>query len=219
MAVVIPCHNEATTIGRVVVEARRQVDRVIVVDDGSADGTAAVARRHGAEVIRLSSCHGKGAALKAGFRRARELGCAWVVSLDGDGQHAPGDIPRFVRVIREGDIRLVVGNRMGGAETMPWLRRQVNRFMSRVLSRVAGRELPDSQCGFRLMHLGTWSSLATRARHFEFESELLLAFARAGHEIRFVPIAAVYRNERSKIRPLRDAFRWFRWLSQVHRPA
>jgi hypothetical protein len=95
---------------------------------------------------------------------------------------------------------------------MPWLRRQVNRWMSRRLSQKAGRDLPDTQCGFRLLRLDEWSKLALSTERFEAESEMILAFADAGLAIEFVPIEVIYKAERSKIHPLRDTWRWFRWL-------
>src|SRR6185369_14778096 len=95
-AAVIPCLNEAATIEPLVNEVRTCLAAVIVVDDGSSDGTAERARRGGAEVIRHERPRGKGAALAAGWCRARERGYAWALSLDGDGQHAPSDIPAFL---------------------------------------------------------------------------------------------------------------------------
>lgn len=158
-------------------------------------------------------------ALKAGLSRAREAGFAFALTLDGDGQHAPTDIPRFFAKAGDGSALLVVGNRMGEAQKIPRLRRQVNRLMSRILSRMAGQHLPDSQCGFRLLDLTVWSTLPTKARNFEVESELLLAFARAGHTVHFVPVEVIYCDERSKIAPVRDTLRWFRWLNQARRAA
>ena len=106
---------------------------------------------------------------------------------------------------------LVIGNRMVNPNGMPWLRLQVNRWMSRQLGRLAGCELPDTQCGFRLMNLTFWSKLSIQTSHFEMESELLLAFAAAGHKIDFAPIQVIYQDEESKIRPLQDTCRWLRW--------
>jgi hypothetical protein len=100
---------------------------------------------------------------------------------------------------------------MGKAGSMPWLRRRVNHWMSRRLTVTAGRLLPDSQCGFRLMKLSAWAGLKISATHFEIESEVLLAFVRAGLEVEFVPVRAIYKDEQSKIHPVRDAVRWLKW--------
>jgi glycosyltransferase involved in cell wall biosynthesis len=211
-AVVIPCLNEAASIERLVRQARDHLPSVIVVDDGSTDTTGERAARAGAEVLRHEQSQGKGAALQTGLRQARERGFAWALTLDGDGQHAPEDIPVFLRHATHTKAALIVGNRMADPGRMPWLRRQVNRWMSRRLSRIAGRVLPDTQCGFRLMKLDAWSRLPISTRHFEIESEMLLAFIGAGQGVEFVPIQVIYKAEQSKIHPWRDTVRWFRWL-------
>jgi glycosyltransferase involved in cell wall biosynthesis len=208
---VIPCLNEEAAISSVVEGVRRHIPNVIVVDDKSSDLTAKLAAGAGAEVIRNESTHGKGAALTAGWRRAVERGFSWALVLDGDGQHNPEDIPVFFLAAAQGDVDLVVGNRMVNAAKMPWVRRQVNRWMSRRLSNAAGIYLPDSQCGFRLMKLASWSTLTLQAGHFEIESEMLLAFVAAGYSVKFVPIQVIYKGERSKIHPVRDTWRWFSW--------
>jgi glycosyltransferase involved in cell wall biosynthesis len=214
-AAVIPCLNEEGTIGPLVSEVRRHLPRVIVVDDGSSDATAFAACDAGAEVIFHAVARGKGAALQTGWRQARRSGFQWALNLDGDGQHAPGDIPSFLRCAGRGTAKLVVGNRMGQAGEMPWLRRHVNRWMSRRISRLAGQALPDSQCGFRLMNLTAWASIPVDAAHFEIESEVLLRFVAASFAVEFVPIEVIYRSERSKIKPWRDTLRWLHWWRQV----
>jgi len=214
-AVVIPCLNEARTIVSLVQEVRTLFPAVIVVDDGSSDDTAQLAAEAGAEVLRHPKTFGKGAALAAGWMRARERGCRWVISMDGDGQHAVADIPRLLDYAERTKAALVVGNRMGNAQAMPWLRRCVNRWMSRRISRLTGRTLPDTQCGFRLMSLDDWSQVHLNADHFEIESELLCRFIAAGKRVEFVPVQVIYRNEQSKIRPVRDTHRWFRWWWQT----
>jgi glycosyltransferase involved in cell wall biosynthesis len=215
VVVVIPCLNEAGTIAKLVADVQRHIPSVLVVDDGSTDATAARAAEAGAEIISHPTPLGKGAALASGFKCARERGLAWALAMDGDGQHAPDDIPKFLEA--RVDVPLVIGNRMGSAGEMPWVRRGVNRWMSRRISKLMQRDLPDTQCGFRLVQLAAWSALLIEAAHFEIESEMLVAFLAAGSEVAFVPIRVIYRNERSKIHPLRDTVRWFRWWRGVRR--
>jgi glycosyltransferase involved in cell wall biosynthesis len=216
-AVVIPCLNEAATIESVVRQVRERLPTVIVVDDGSSDSTGDQARRSEAEVLRHEQPRGKGAALHTGWQCAHARGFTWALTLDGDGQHSPDDIPALLQCAAGTDAALVVGNRMNDPRGMPWLRRQVNWWMSRHLSRLAGRVLPDTQCGFRLMKLGPWSRLPLRTTHFEIESELLLEFIAAGHTVEFTPVRVIYTTEQSKIQPVRDTIRWFRWLRTTRR--
>jgi glycosyltransferase involved in cell wall biosynthesis len=163
-------------------------------------------------VVRHPINKGKGAALRTGLEQARHLGFGWALIMDGDGQHAPSDIPRFLEQAAATGAPLVIGNRMHNPERMPWLRRQVNRWMSHRLSRLAGRELPDTQSGFRLIQLEPWSKLGLHAQRFEVESEYLMTFVKAGLDVTFVPIDVIYKAEQSKIHPVRDTWRWFRWL-------
>lgn len=210
-AAVIPCLNEAAAIADVVQAVRKHVPTVFVIDDGSQDNTSLLAGRTGAEVLRNDRPFGKGAALKAGWKYAQERGFEWVLTMDGDGQHAAEDIPAFLDTVVRTGTELVVGNRMANPEGMPWLRRNVNRWMSARISKLAGLPLPDSQCGFRLMNLQAWSELSIKATGFDIESDVLVAFASGGYAIRFVPIRVIYKAEQSKIHPARDTIRWFRW--------
>jgi len=210
---IIPCFNEAANIWHLAADVRQFLPNVIVVDDGSTDATAENAAAAGAEIIRLKKNSGKGAALRAGWQRADELGFTWALMLDGDGQHAADDIPDFFDCAEKTSAALVVGNRMENSAAMPWLRRRVNFWMSRRISKLTGVPLPDSQCGFRLAHLKTLLSLPIATDRFEIESEMLAAFVAAGHKIRFVPVQAIYKNSASKIRPLPDTLRWLRWQS------
>jgi glycosyltransferase involved in cell wall biosynthesis len=187
----------------------------LVVDDGSNDGTQRAAQQAGARVRRHKITRGKGAALQSGWRCASESGFGWALSLDGDGQHSPDDIPAFFRCADRTSAALVVGNRMAEQAQMPWVRRLVNRWMSRQLSKLAGQNLPDSQCGFRLMNLRAWAGLSIETQNFEIESEILLAFLKAGHKVEFVPIRAIYKTEQSKIHPWRDTVRWWSWWRRV----
>lgn len=210
-AALIPCFNESANIAEVVRGVRAHLPSVIVVDDGSTDATSEAAAANGAKIQRHETKQGKGAALRTGFQNAREQGFRWALTLDGDGQHASDDIPKLLQCAEQTGAALVVGNRLAGCENMPWLRRQVNRWMTRRLARLAGIPLADSQCGFRLINLEALATVTLATNHFEIESEVLLAFARASLAIEFVPVQVIYRAERSKIHPWRDTIRWFRW--------
>ena len=216
-AAVIPCFNEGATIAALVMALRRYLPLVVIVDDGSTDDTAVAAANAGAMVIRHRRNLGKGAALRTGLSRTRKRGFEWVVTLDGDGQHVPADLPAFLQCAEQTGALLVVGNRMHNARAIPWVRRQVNRWMSRQLSRLAGRALPDTQCGFRLIHLGTWAKLSLNTEHFEVESEMLMSFLAAEHRVGFVPIEVIGRSRHSHILPLADSVRWWKWWRGVKR--
>jgi glycosyltransferase involved in cell wall biosynthesis len=210
---IIPCLNEAAHVGALVRAVRRFLPAVIVIDDASSDGTGKQAAEVGAEVLRLGPTpSGKGAALRRGWERAGERGFVWALCLDGDGQHAPGDIPLFFDCAAQTGADLVVGNRMAHPAGMPLVRRWTNQFMSWRLSRLAGQRWPDTQCGFRLMNLVALAQVNLRTCHFEIDSEMLLGFAEGSRKIAFVPIQVIYRDEASRIRPWRDAWRWFGWL-------
>jgi hypothetical protein len=153
-------------------------------------------------------------ALKEGFE--------WSFTLDGDGQHDPDDLPVFLRCAEQTGALFVVGNRMHNSRAISWMRRQVNRWMSCRLSRRAGQSLPDSQCGFRLIHLETWAGLPLKTEHFEVESETLMAFLAAKQRVAFVPIQVISPSRSSHIRPVADSLRWWRWwrgLANPVRPA
>lgn len=188
---------------------------VLVVDDGSPDETARLAAEAGADVLRQAENRGKGAALRKGLQAAFDAGCEYAITMDGDGQHDPADLAQFVAAADGGEVDLVVGNRMAAPQSMPWLRRWVNRWMSRRISRLAGRPLPDTQCGYRLVRLSAWRELDLQTTRFEIESEMLLSFVAAGLRVEFVPVRTIYKTEQSKIHPVRDTIRWFRWWRQV----
>jgi glycosyltransferase involved in cell wall biosynthesis len=209
--VVIPCLNEAAVIGGLVKTVLRQLPRVLVVDDGSTDGTGDIAAAAGALVLKHATTLGKGAALATGLRRLALEHYPWALLMDGDGQHAPADIPMFLEEAERSGASLIIGNRMGQARRMPWLRRLTNRWMSRRLSRLTGVPVPDSQCGFRLLQVPVWAGLSLQTQHFEIESEVVSIFIAAGQNVRFVPIQVIYANETTKISAWSDSKRWLLW--------
>jgi len=197
----IPAHDEAPRIGTVVGAAIAHVP-VLVVDDGSSDGTAAVAEAAGAAVLRQVPNQGKGAALRAGFARAIADGVLAVVTLDGDGQHDPAELPGFLEAERVHPVELIVGKRDFGR--MPLVRRLSNVLGTLLLSAAVGRWIPDNQSGYRLVGRRLMAEmLASREDGFAFEVEMIAVCLREGWPIRWVPISTIYGDERSHIRPLR----------------
>ena len=212
--VLIPAYNEEKRVGAVVREVLEYCPDVIVVDDGSPDGTDKVAAEAGAIVLEHVHNQGKGAALQTGFDYARAHGYDLAITLDADGQHAPSDIPAFLQAYERTHSPVLVGNRMGDVAAMPRLRRFVNRFMSDLLSRVMGQHVPDSQCGFRLYHRSAFPAgpYDAHSQRFAAESEILLRLALAGRKIGAVTIQTIYGDEKSKINPFTDTLRFFRML-------
>jgi glycosyltransferase involved in cell wall biosynthesis len=210
-AAVIPCFNEDSAIAALVSELHQYLNLIVVVDDGSTDQTVLKAKNAGAIVLRHERNQGKGASLQTGLSHLYNSGFEWAVTLDGDGQHAPVDLPALLQCAEQTSASLVIGNRMPHAKAMPWLRRRVNHWMSRRLSQHAGRHLPDTQSGFRLIHLPSWASLHLTAQHFEVESEMLMAFLAAQYPVEFVPIRVIASARKSRIDPLIDSLRWWKW--------
>jgi len=217
--ILIPAYKEETRIRATVLEAQQHIPLVVVVDDGSPDNTAEMAREAGAVVLVHPVNLGKGAALRTGFRYAREQGSAFVLTMDGDGQHAAADIPLFLEAFAKGDVQVVVGNRMGNPKTMPRIRYMTNRFMSALLSWKMGQHVPDSQNGFRLYRTDVIPDMPESDSRFAAESEILLELSRRGIKIGSVPVKIIYGDEQSKIRPWRDTIRFIRMLKAFDRQA
>ena len=177
---------------------------VLVVDDGSSDDTAEQAAEAGATVIRLPENAGKGAALNRGFDEAQAQGFDAVITMDGDGQHAPDDLPTFIEAYARGPHCVLIGNRMADTRSMPAVRRWTNRIMSAWLSRLMRQDVPDTQNGFRLYALEALGPFRARSERFDAESEILLHLAAQGVSIGSVPVSTRYGAEQSKIRPVRD---------------
>jgi len=216
-AVVIPCFNEQHGLPKLLPKILQQLPTVIVIDDGSSDDTANVAKAQGAILVSLPQNQGKGLALRAGCNLATTLGFKWVLTMDGDGQHGPESIYDFLTHAQATGADLVVGNRMENCESMPWLRRKTNQVLSSHLSKLVGQSLPDTQCGYRLIRLEALAACELSTKRFEIESELLVQMALLGKRVDFIPIATIYKNEQSKIQPFRDSLRWFCWLFSVRK--
>jgi glycosyltransferase involved in cell wall biosynthesis len=202
----VPAHDEAARIADVVTRAGRHAP-VLVVDDGSTDDTAAIAQAAGATVVRQSPNQGKGAALRAGFAVALADGVEAVVTLDGDGQHDPAEIPSFLgayarRTIDGHETELIVGRR--DFRRMPMSRRVANGLGTVVLSAALGQWIADNQSGYRLVGRRLMAaSLASTEAGFAFEVEMIAICLRESWPIAWLPVQTIYAGETSHIRPMR----------------
>jgi glycosyltransferase involved in cell wall biosynthesis len=218
IAAVIPAYNEEKHIGDVARRTRQQLNHVLIVDDGSGDQTAARAHEAGAEVVIHPENRGKGEAIKTGLRHWFDQQLTWIFILDADGQHRPEEIERFVAAaVSAAGPKLVVGNRMNDVTRMPLLRRIVNRYMSKEISRICGQKIPDTQCGFRMLHRELIPDVLGGGNRFEYETEMLIVASRKGCRIESVPISTVYSDEVSSIHPVRDTFRFFKLMRRYRK--
>jgi hypothetical protein len=200
--VVVPAHDEASTIGHVVRRARAHAP-VIVVDDGSTDETAQVAARAGAEVRRHARRRGKADALRTGIAAARARGATHVVTLDADGQHDPDDVPALLAAVAP--RTLVVGARPPGDGALPAGRAEAIVVAGFFVNWTSGMRLADTQSGFRVYPVSVLDEVPTRRGGFVFETEVLLAAAARGWAVREVPVRALPRvAARSRFRPVID---------------
>jgi glycosyltransferase involved in cell wall biosynthesis len=217
-AAVIPAYEEEKHIEDIVRRALAQLDHVLVVDDGSTDRTADRARAAGAEVTVHPQNRGKGETIKTGLRHWLDRGFEFVIVLDADGQHRPEEIDRFLAAaISASEPKLVLGNRMNNVAHMPWIRQIVNRYMSRKISRLCGQNIPDTQCGFRLVHRQLIPELLGGADRFEYETEMLILACRNGCRVESIPISTVYSDEVSSIHPVRDTLRFFKLMRRYRK--
>lgn len=149
----IPAYNEAAHIAQVVEGARRHVDAVVVIDDGSTDSTSEKATEAGALCLHTAKNSGKGVALLTGLAHAQAGGFTHAVTIDGDGQHAPDDIPLLIEAAQRTNGDLVIGARAFDRDKVPMARYYSNTVGSRWASALAGQRILDSQSGFRLFRL------------------------------------------------------------------
>lgn len=203
---VIPALDAAATLPGVVAGIRRALPgaHVIVVDDGSSDGTRRVASTLADEVIGFDQNQGKGAALRAGFETALRRGCGAVLTIDADGQHDTSRAPSLVSALARADV--VVGARERARTAMPIHRRVSNALSSAAISLCAGCRLPDTQSGYRAMSAAVLQRVQPEGDRYEFETDFLIRAARAGFRIACVPVPTIY-GAPSHFREIRDAMR------------
>lgn len=214
ICVIIPTYNEASAINNLIGEIRQlgQDLEILVIDDGSTDFTAQIARERGATVLKNSTNEGKGVSLVKGFNYALSRGFDAVITMDGDGQHAPSDIAHFINLANHSNSSVLIGNRMSLPRNMPLLRLMTNKCMSWFISSIARQNIPDTQCGFRLIKKDALEKLNIKSRKYEIESEILIKASRLGFKIESLAIKSIYSGEKSQINPVVDTLRFFRFI-------
>jgi len=206
--VVIPAFNAERTIVRVVTEVAALGFRVLVVDDGSTDHTAALVADLPVNLVSHGRNQGKGAALKTGFGWVLEQGCEGVVSVDADGQHEVSAIPLLVTAAEREGVAILIASRYAQFQQMAGLRRHWNRFGAWCIKKRTGFNIDDSQSGFRYYSADLLRSLHLEKNGYDLEMEVLVKAWRAGLRIDSIPVAARVADGRatSHFRPVRDTW-------------
>ena len=208
ITVILPAFNEEVSIGSVVLLTRYYADSVIVVDDGSSDRTAEIARKAGAEVIVHEVNKGKGSALKTGFAAADDLGADIIVTMDSDGQHNPAEILKLIEPIIKGEADMVNGSRYlnGLDKNTPAYRRVGQTILDEVTNLNSGLHITDSQSGFRAFSASTKDIFRFKAQGMAIESEMLADAGKSGLRIAEVEIGVRYDVDCSTVNPIKHGF-------------
>jgi glycosyltransferase involved in cell wall biosynthesis len=197
ITVLIPAFDAARSLRGVIEGIKGYGLPIVVIDDGSRDATAEIAREVGAQLLRHSMNRGKGVALRTGFRFLQHHGYRAVITIDADGQHDPAFIPYFIRAYEEGRGDIIIGSRAAEFEAMSWLRRFWNRLGVKAVSKLTNTPLTDTQSGYRLIKAEVLQALPLRATGYEGELELLIKACKRGHSVVDIPIVTRYADGRS----------------------
>ncbi len=211
--VIIPAYQVAPYLKNVIDEAKKYLEDILVVDDGSSDGSGELARDCGVIVITHETNRGKGAALKTGFDYAIRHDYEAVITLDGDGQHDPKYIPGFFKTHDKTRAGLIIGSRVHDKADMSFPRRCSNFLTSRILSYLLHTRIEDSQSGLRLITVPLLKRVRLKSDRYQLETELIIRAIQNGFKIRFTPIKVVYgKNFPSQINHMADTFRWIKMV-------
>ena len=193
---VIPCCNEEATVANVILKTKRFVNQVLVIDDGSNDETKKIAKEAGATVISHRKNRGKGAAIRTGFQYALENDFDYVVTIDGDGQHNPLEIPDLLGNVMNNGHDISVGYRVGNGTEMPMWRRAGKRVLDYTTSMGTGGFVTDSQCGFRAFNKRAVTAIAPKLKGdaFSVESEQLIKAHEFGLKVINTNVTCKYKD-------------------------
>jgi glycosyltransferase involved in cell wall biosynthesis len=203
IAVLIPAFNAFETIGGVIsgVMEHVPVDQIIIVDDGSSDGTAHIAEKLGVRVVKHTENRGKGAALQTGFDYFLGSPFDAVITMDADLQHPPRSIPDFFKLYGTGTFDVIIGSRLHHKKGMPFHRVLSNTITTFLVSARTSLNIPDSQSGYRLIDRAVLEAVRLHSNGFEAETEFIIKAAKCGFRFGSVPIETVYAGEKSHMTP------------------
>ncbi len=212
IAVIIPIYNAEKYLAELVRRISMQLPKqnIIAVNDASIDNSHSICKKLEIRTINFQINRGKGAALRAGFQEAIDLGFDFAFTIDSDLQHLPEDIPRFLQKLSETNADLIIGARDFTLKTMPWARIFSNSTTSKIVSMVAKHKILDSQSGYRLHRLKPLKDMTFRSERYQFETEIILKLAKLHSKFEFVPIATIYNDEVSYISHFRDIWNFIK---------
>ncbi len=212
--IAVPVYNEAQFIGRVLDQLSAAAPNIpiLVVNDGSTDGTASVIQHYNVQYIEHKKNCGKGEAIQTAFSFARHNKYDWIIFLDGDGQHPPRHISHFIDEIRRNRADVVLGNRRIRSVNMPFHRLLSNGITSILISLCAGQRIYDSQCGYRAVRVAKMRGICFTSSGFQVESEMLLKLGKTGALFTHVPIETVYGDESSSIHLVADTLKFIKLI-------
>ncbi len=205
-AIVIPVYNSEKYLDELITKILYffPKENIFAIDDGSSDNSAEICSSFGINLSKLSQNSGKGSALKKGFEEAIMNDFVFAITLDSDLQHDPNQIPVFIKKQNEKEADLIIGKRNFSIKKMPFPRICSNTLTSFVVSLVTGYKIYDSQSGYRLYNLNLIKNLKFVSEKYQFETEIILKFAKLKAKIDFVKIETIYKGQKSYISHFRD---------------
>ena len=217
IAILVPAYNEEEFIKKVIKNCFKYGLDIIIVDDGSTDGTLkavkSIAIPENFKIIPLRHLinKGKGQSLKTGFEYVIRNNYSGVITIDADGQHDTNEIKNFLKSLEEEKPDLIIGDRMGNTKNMPFIRLATNVITSWIISRIAGKKVSDVQSGFRYISVEVLRNVKLETGNFDTEPELIIKSSWSGYCIKNIPISTIYhKNFTSSVNPITDTIKFFK---------
>jgi len=217
IALLIPAYNEEKYIQSVIENCTSYGMDIIIIDDGSSDSTAEKVRSlitssvNSLKLIVHPKNMGKGRALITGYEYISNNDYTGVITLDADGQHDPDEIKDFLKIVRDEDPDLIIGNRLGNTSGMPFIRLATNVFTSWIVSNIAGKKVSDVQSGYRYLKSDALRKIKLRTRNFDTEPEIIMRAGWNNMKILNVPIKTIYHDDfKSYVNPVTDTIKFFK---------